>query len=102
MKPKLKNGIDTIRSRADTLNVRKQTKSENIFALILVIFDFDIQTDPEKQKTEETAAISKETSIVPDGDRSPNKRIPYEKCFVLPLINYMSRSKFQALNVFMN
>ena len=32
-------------------NVRKQTKSENIF----VIFDFELQTVPAKQRTEETA-----------------------------------------------
>ena len=47
----LKNGIDTSQSHTDMpKNVRKQTKStksENIS----VIFDFELQTGPKKQRT---------------------------------------------------
>ena len=43
----------------DYLQSHKRTKNENIFALILVIFDFEPQTGPIKQRTDKTAAISK-------------------------------------------
>ena len=65
---------------------RKQTKSmksENIS----VIFDFELQTVTKEQWTEETAAIAKKKSIVPDGDGLPNKRLSYKKCFVPPLVD---------------
>ena len=38
----------------------RQTKSENIF----VIFDIELQTEAKKQRTEETAAISKEKCYI--------------------------------------
>ena len=36
------------------------------------------------------------------GESSPNKRILYEKWFILPLVDYLSTPKFQVLNVFLN
>ena len=59
-----------------------------------MIFDFELQTLPKKQWTEETAAISKENSIVPDGDMLPNKRLTYKKCFVHPLVDSKINANF--------
>ena len=58
--------------------MHKQTKSENIFALIRVIFDFETQTDQKNKRTEKTAAISKEKDIVIMAIQSPKKDLLVE------------------------
>ena len=53
-----------------------------------MILDLNFRLTKAKQRTEETAAISKEKSIFPDGNGTPNKRLTYKKCFVRPLVDY--------------
>ena len=65
----------------DYLQSHKRTKNENIFALILVIFDFEPQTGPIKQRTDKTAVISKKEGHCYHGASVAKKRIYLWKMF---------------------
>ena len=80
--------------------MHKQTKSENIFALIRVIFDFETQTDQKNKRTEKTAAISKEKDIVIMAIQSPKKGLTCGKCFVLPMMNSKLKQVFGVFDAF--
>ena len=62
-----------------------------------MIFDFEIQTGPKKQRT----AVNIKREANPRWRlASPNKRFSYEKCFVIPEVDLKVNPKFIVLNVF--
>ena len=77
-------------------HVRKQTKSENISAIL----DLNFRLDQRNKKTEETAASSKEKHCCHDGLQLPKKRLSYQKCFVHPEIDSEINPNFKELNGF--
>ena len=68
--------------------------------IFLWFSDFELQNDQGNKSTEETAVVSKEKSIFPDGDESPNKRFTAGKSFVHPLVDSKINANFWVLNGF--
>ena len=87
------------------INVREETKSENIFDIEFRLIWVNQRNKRLKQQLLNFKREEHSRGFVIigyHGNLLPNKRLTYEKCFVLPLVDYLSTPKFQVLNVFMN
>ena len=72
-------------------HVRKQTKSENISAIL----DLNFRLDQRNKRH----CFKREVYCCHGGLLSPKKRILYEKCIVLPVVDSKVNPNFMVLNV---
>ena len=79
-------------------NVSKETKSEKNFVIFLTWNSDWSWVWPKKQKgLKKQLGISKEKHCCHDGLPLPKKRLSYEKCFVLPVVDLKLNSSFEVL-----
>ena len=76
-------------------HVRKQTKSENISAIL----DLNFRLDQRNKRLKKQHCFKREGHCCHGGLLSPKKRILYEKCIVLPVVDSKVNPNFMVLNV---